>query len=141
MREVHELLRQTALATEQHVRTAARTLGVPVTDVHAIGVLRHQAEGVSASELGRSLGLSAPATTALVDRLVASGHAERAASSSDRRQVLIRPTDSAVQHSRDCFERLNAVVDAVLASHHEDGEVFTRVLRDVHAAMTASQQP
>ncbi|MBC9956456.1 MarR family winged helix-turn-helix transcriptional regulator [Yimella sp. cx-51] len=139
MREIHELLRQIALVSDQHVNTVARNLGVPATNVHAIGVLRNEPEGVSSTELSRALGLSPPATTALVNRLVASGHAERSTSPVDARRVLIRATPTALQHSNSQFEQVNTALDAVLADHDpEQVEAFTRMLTEIHDAFMAA---
>ncbi|WP_157987686.1 MarR family winged helix-turn-helix transcriptional regulator [Jiangella endophytica] len=51
---------------------------------------------VTAGTIGRELGLSSASVTALVDRLVASGHLRREPDPHDRRRVLVRLEPSAV---------------------------------------------
>lgn len=51
-------------------------------------------EPMGPAELSRRLGVTAPAGTGIVDRLVARGHVERTADPLDRRRVVVRVTES-----------------------------------------------
>lgn len=52
------------------------------------------ADGLKASDIAHTLGIKAPATTALVDALVASGLAERRHDENDRRITRVRLTEA-----------------------------------------------
>lgn len=72
--------------------------------LQAIGI-----DGVSASELGRRLGISKQAAGKTVEKLVSIGYAERAGDASDGRRKLIRMTprgrDALIRSAR-IFEQL-----------------------------------
>jgi DNA-binding MarR family transcriptional regulator len=72
----------------------ASGVGVSVPELLALENLDADG-GLGPSELARRLQLSTGAVTALVDRLVASGHAVRAAHPSDRRRVVVTRTAAA----------------------------------------------
>jgi DNA-binding MarR family transcriptional regulator len=73
--------------------------GLPDTDVRAlIGLLDADRAGIPATPgwLGAQLGLTSPATTALLDRLERAGHIDRQRSPVDRRKVQIRVSAAAI---------------------------------------------
>ncbi len=81
-----------ALAMEQYTAGVAATHGIDPRALVALGlVLERSRAGLSTgpADLRRALGLSSPATTALVDRLVASGHLRRGAHPADRRRRVL----------------------------------------------------
>ncbi|HLU57676.1 MAG TPA: MarR family transcriptional regulator [Pseudonocardia sp.] len=68
-------------------------------------------EGVTASELGRRLGVSKQAAGKTVDRLVELGYAQRTADAADARRKLVRLTPrgvDALARSAAVFDRLRA---------------------------------
>jgi DNA-binding MarR family transcriptional regulator len=68
-------------------------------------------DGVTASELGRRLGVSKQAAGKTVDRLVELGYAERSADTADARRKLVRLTPrgyDALARSAAVFEQLRA---------------------------------
>jgi len=68
-------------------------------------------DGVTASELGRRLGVSKQAAGKTVDRLVALGYAERVADARDARAKVVRLTPrgiDALRRSAAIFEQLRA---------------------------------
>lgn len=73
--------------------------------------------GVTPRRLSEHLGISTAAVTTLVDRLVASGHLERTPHPTDRRSVLLVPTDRArremAAHLADMHERMKAIAARV----------------------------
>lgn len=75
----------------EHDRRSAVTLGVGLNDAR---VLRHLSEAGDATpaSIGRYLGISSAAVTALIDRLESLGLVERARNPLDRRSVTVRPT-------------------------------------------------
>ncbi len=90
-----------AYVTGAHDETAriARELGVGSTDLRALDhLLEHGPAGPN--ELGRRLGLTSPAATALADRLERAGHVERVRDADDRRRIALIPTQHAVAEAR-----------------------------------------
>ncbi|GAB3755901.1 MarR family transcriptional regulator [Zhihengliuella somnathii] len=86
------------LASDRYADAVARADTLHKTDLHALQeILLHQdaQAPLTASELGRSLHLSPPATTALIDRLAKHGHVERGRDARDRRRVTLLATDEA----------------------------------------------
>lgn len=87
-----------------------------------------EGERMSMGAISQSLGISLPATTELVDRLVRDGLARREADPSDRRVVLIALTKGGIQASSRCYDarhrrwldlisQLNAAERSALVSH------------------------
>ncbi|NLE98804.1 MAG: MarR family transcriptional regulator, partial [Propionibacterium sp.] len=83
-------LREYAETSERVVESSGTAHGVHRTDMRTLSLLmRRQREGdrTTPSDLVRLLGLTSASATALVDRLVEHGHAERARWEKDRRSV------------------------------------------------------
>ncbi|MEV4900259.1 MarR family transcriptional regulator [Citricoccus sp. NPDC055426] len=99
-------LRRYAEASDRAVDAAGHHSGLHRTDLRALTILmQRQAAGVDTSptDLGRMLSLTSASTTALVDRLVANGHAQRTPSTTDRRRVRVDHTQSAAEDGRRVF--------------------------------------
>lgn len=60
-------------------------------------------ESLSPTDLAKAVNLSMPATTALIDRLVKSGHVTRRASETDRRRIVLEATPKAAEDGRRMF--------------------------------------
>lgn len=73
----------------------ARRLGIGQTDAQALELLEMPPDGIGPVELGTLLGIRSASATALVDRLEQAGHVRRERHATDRRRVVVRPTDSA----------------------------------------------
>lgn len=85
-------LRSLILAGEHYRRIIAETVGLGTTESQALSYLGvHGNSGQS--DLGRSLGITSSAVTALVDRLEGQGVVERARDPHDRRRLIIRLTE------------------------------------------------
>ena len=99
-------LRQYAEETERVIDVHGTRHGHHKSDLRALSLLmRRQQAGLETtpSDIAKHLNLSSPSATALVDRLVKHGHAERQCSDVDRRSVRIVATDSALQEGRAIF--------------------------------------
>lgn len=72
----------------------AARLGVGVSDLHALERLMLSGPHGPA-ELGTALRMRPASVTSLVDRLEASGHVRREAHPTDRRRLVLVPTDKA----------------------------------------------
>lgn len=116
---LHALARFRASDTQMHqrVRTIA-SLGDNELRVLQFLLLR-QREGfdVKPSEISRHLGISSASTTALLDRLERQGSVERVSHPTDRRSILIAPTDRAFDEVADLVDayesRIEAAVDGL----------------------------
>jgi DNA-binding MarR family transcriptional regulator len=142
--EIMGLLRRIATETDQFAARFAGAHDLHRTDLNALSVLMDaQGEGrpMSAGELSARLHLSAPATTALLDRLTRVGHVQRRRSSVDRRIVEIEMSEGAREVGRQLFGPLGRRVgEAVSAYTDEERALMTRMLQDVLVAtMTAGQ--
>ncbi|WP_154792230.1 MarR family winged helix-turn-helix transcriptional regulator [Occultella kanbiaonis] len=84
---------------------AAEDIGLTGSDYQANSILDLDGP-LTSGELSRRLGLSAGATTRLIDRLVDAGFVRRVADPGDRRRVL-------VEHTGRVPERLTETLDAV----------------------------
>lgn len=73
----------------------AHELGM--ADVRGLTVLAMADEPITTGELARRVSLSSGATTRMVDRLVANGHATRVRDPGDRRRVLVTHTTEATE--------------------------------------------
>jgi DNA-binding MarR family transcriptional regulator len=95
---IHQL-REVALRLELAATEFARSTGLPATDVRAlIRLLDAERAGVEATPtwLAQQLGMTSQATTAVIHRLEAAGHAERRRSAADGRSVHLMVSPSAV---------------------------------------------
>lgn len=75
----------------------SRSHALAPADVRALTILAVADAPMSTGELADRVQLSSGAATRLVDRLVASGHAERVDDPADRRRVLVTHTDEAAR--------------------------------------------
>ncbi len=147
-RRLVELLQQFVMATDRYVETAGSGQGMHRTDLNALSfVMRseHGGQAPTASNISAELNLSSPATTALLNRLAASGHITRDRNDADRRVVRIRSTASAAEDGRAMFIALATELGDVLAGYSpEERLVMTRFMADASAAVdraTGSHRP
>ncbi|MFJ3386042.1 MULTISPECIES: MarR family winged helix-turn-helix transcriptional regulator [unclassified Curtobacterium] len=112
------LMRQYRSAEVEMRQRTRKSMRMNQTDMEAVRYLLRAGERgkqVNSSELAAHLGITSASTTAVVRRLVSSGHVERHADPSDGRGVLLTATG------------------------HTDEEVRT-TLTDVHARMIAAAE-
>ncbi|SDT64688.1 MarR family winged helix-turn-helix transcriptional regulator [Jiangella sp. DSM 45060] len=96
---------------------------------------------VTAGAIGRELGLSSASVTALVDRLVASGHLRRETDPRDRRRVLVRLEPSAAALGPAYFGPLAVDMADRLAGYDEhDLDVVQRFLTTALEALVAHRE-
>lgn len=114
---VHEL-RRYAEASDRTVEAVGNLHGMYRTDLRALTLLmQRQAEGLQTTpkDLGQLLNLTSASTTALVDRLVANGHADRRRSTTDRRSVIVQHTPTAQAEGRAIFSPMSQLMMERLA--------------------------
>lgn len=112
----------------------ARRAGLSETELLA---LDHLSTGVRGpAELARLLEVSTPASTGIVDRLVARGHAERRAHDGDRRRTEVHMTQSGrVEVLAQLEPMLRAMRDLDAEFSPEELAVVERYLRGAQTAL------
>lgn len=139
---VVQALRAFSEGAEHAVDDAGRGVGLHRTDLKALAHLMRCAEAgrpVTATDLGAHLHLTRASATAVVDRLVASGHARRRRDEVDRRRVLVEHTESALRDGAAAFLPMSQRISEAL-EQFTAAELRT-ALRVVEAATDALQAP
>ncbi|MBN9176546.1 MAG: MarR family transcriptional regulator [Microbacterium sp.] len=113
------LARVRAAEAEMHQRIRATT-SLGENELRILQLLltrRRDGFDVKPSEISRHLGISSASTTALIDRLERQGSVERRTHPTDRRSILIAPTDRAVDEVADVVDafadRVGRAIDAL----------------------------
>lgn len=114
----------------------ARRASLSLSELHALRLLADAPLGPV--ELARALSITSAASSGVVDRLCARGHAERHAHAADKRRTVVDITDSGRRelliHLTPMFSRL-AAVDSSLSD--EERAVVERYLTGAIEAMRA----
>jgi len=100
--------------------------GIHHTDVRALAVLDEASRtgtAITAGRLGTALGLSSPATSALISRLEKAGHLVRTRDPDDRRRVLLTPSPSALAGAVAYFQPMGDALTAALRGFSEEDRV------------------
>jgi DNA-binding MarR family transcriptional regulator len=108
-------------ASEAAMRRRTRdAMGMGENDMLALRHLvqaERSGETLGPKDLARRLGITSASTTALVDRLVASGHVLREPHPTDRRALVLRPTEDSHSQVRGTLgsmhERMREVVESM----------------------------
>jgi DNA-binding MarR family transcriptional regulator len=141
-----ELMRALTAEAARMDAAVARRFGMSDTDLLALDVL-DLAGGATPGHLAARLGLSSGAVTALIDRLERHGLVERVPHPSDRRSVLLCPTERAEGFAWEAYGPLAAEGTALLEEFSADERAavlrfldaaahITRRHADVQAAIT-----
>jgi len=88
------------------------------TDARALaelGQAQRAGAAMTAGQLGRAIGLSSPATSALIARLERAGNIERTRDPDDRRRVLLTASPQARRGATAYFQPMGDAVTAALA--------------------------
>ncbi|MDH2429396.1 MarR family transcriptional regulator [Sphaerisporangium sp. TRM90804] len=97
--ELMTLMRRLTVEFDRFAERFAAVHGLHRTDLNAVIVITdavRDGRPLTPGGLGTALNLSAPATTALLNRLEQSGHVERHRSPNDRRKIELAPREQAV---------------------------------------------
>lgn len=137
-----ELLNELRRYRESNVRMRTRVrddMGMGEKDLLALRLLlAAQVEGraVRQGELARQLQISAASASALVDRLVRDGYAERAPHPEDRRSIAVVPTPHADREVRETLRSMHARMMAVAeALTPQERAVVTRFLAGLNHSL------
>lgn len=136
---VVQLLHDFAIASERHVDVVSSRNQLHRTDLHALDHLTRASfknRPLTASMLGRKLGLTPAATTALIDRLQAAGYAQRHRDPHDRRVIQVAITAKAQRECAAMFAPLVERLGATVAEFSEtEQEILVRFLSATIAAI------
>ncbi|MFC4537095.1 MarR family winged helix-turn-helix transcriptional regulator [Sphaerisporangium dianthi] len=137
--ELITLMRRLNVELDRFVERFAVDHGLHRTDLNAVVVIMDAArEGrpLTPGALGAALNLSAPATTALLNRLEQAGHVERSRSETDRRKVELALHSQAVTLAKEFFTPLARHLSEALAPF--TGEERQVILRFLTGSIQAS---
>ncbi|MGP9529071.1 MarR family winged helix-turn-helix transcriptional regulator [Glutamicibacter sp. AOP5-A2-18] len=128
------LLQEFSQATDRYVESTGAQFGTHRTDMNALSIImKYERSGTlpSAKDLSADLQLSAPATTAMLDRLARFELIERLRSDNDRRVIHISPTDKARTLGRQMFMPLGMKMMEVIGHYRaQELEVISRFLAE-----------
>jgi DNA-binding MarR family transcriptional regulator len=137
--QLSEAVRALVIATDRYSEAASAHQQLHRTDMRALAALMDAPgtgdDGLSPGRLGTRLGLSSPATTALVDRLERAGHVTRERDPRDRRVVIVRITEQALREGSALYTPLQAsLLRALQQLDPADLAITTRTLRVIETA-------
>jgi DNA-binding MarR family transcriptional regulator len=139
-----DALRLFTVESDVFVDVFARAHGLGRNDLNAIMWISQGTRSghpITSGELAARLGLGAPATTGLVDRLENAGHVRRERDPHDRRKVIIVMQPQALQLAMEFFVPLGQLMhDTVADVSPEDLQRVTTVVRRMIGAVTAARQ-
>lgn len=140
--EIIEALRTFTTEMDRYIDTRGGAAGLHRTDLNALGHVldaRRSGGGLSPGELAHALGLSPPATSALLRRLESVGHVRRTHSEVDRRRVSIEITDEAMEVALGIFGPIATTMRETIGTYSvAERETVLRFLTDaVDAAARA----
>ena len=116
-------LRSFTNETELYVGAAGREAAMHRTDLTGLAMVMDRGDTgtpMTPGQLSAALHLSAPATSAMLDRLERLGHVHRSPHPTDRRSVVVEMTDHARAVGEQMFGRLAAHLAPVLAGRSEE---------------------
>jgi DNA-binding MarR family transcriptional regulator len=138
-----DALRVFTVESDVFVDVFARAHGLGRNDLNAIMWISEgtrSGQPMTAGELATRLGLGAPATTGLVDRLESAGHVRRERDPRDRRKVTVVMQPQALQLAIDFFVPLGHLMhDTVADVSPQDLQTAATVVRRLIAAVTQAR--
>ena len=145
--ELVHLLQRFAQASDRYVESTGTLHGTHRTDMNALAVIlgfEREGSAPTPGDLSRGLQLSAPATTALLDRLQRLGYIQRQRTDKDRRVVRITLTDRARSDGRAMFMPLGEQMLKLISRYTPEqieflGEFMTQAISGVDAAREANE--
>lgn len=132
--ELVMLLQEFGQASDRYVESTGTRHKTHRTDMNALAVImRFERAGTppTPGDLSRTLQLSSPATSAMLDRLERAGHIERLRIDNDRRVVRIKMTPKAQADGRAMFAPLAAGMMQVISGYtDEEVKIISRFMAD-----------
>jgi DNA-binding MarR family transcriptional regulator/20S proteasome alpha/beta subunit len=128
---LRELFHRKTMAGERHRAALARLLGMDATEAAALAHLAQHGQ-LTPGELGSLIGLTSGGTTALIHRLVESGHVVRHPHPRDRRSSLITASDQVLERAQEFYAPLVQEMNALAARLDDDDRaIIGRYLTEV----------
>ncbi len=141
---VTRALRGFTTESELYIGAASREAHMHRTDLSGLALVMDRGntgETTTPGQLSAALQLSAPATSAMLDRLEHLGHLRRVPHPDDRRSVLLEMTDHARDVGGAMFSRLAAHLAPVLDSRSDsDLAELATFLEEVVAATRSARE-
>lgn len=126
LRELGDAVRANQRATDLVDEAAAELMGINRTDAKFLDLLDQHGR-MTAGDLARECRLTTGAVTAAIDRLERAGYARRVSDPTDRRRVLVEPTELTKRVSWEMFYPMADDARARLADYSdEDLELLIR---------------
>jgi len=113
------LLREFAARVVLFHESVAAVLGLHATDVKVLRILG--SESMTAGQIAENTGLTGPAVTAVVDRLLEAGYVTRERDEGDRRRVTVRAVPAKIRALNKVYDAY-AVDMAELLGHYSAAE-------------------
>lgn len=137
---VLRLIRALSTQTDRYADQVRQQLGMPRTDLTAMGVINDSARdgrNLTPGALAHEMHLPASTVTALLDRLERVGHVVRERDLHDRRKVMIGVTESASELGSQAFRPLSEAIRRALSTHtDEELTLLAGLLADVVQAVS-----
>jgi DNA-binding MarR family transcriptional regulator len=138
--ELGDEVRANQRATDAVDELLAESLGINRTDARCMDILDQHGR-MSAGDLAQESRLTTGAITAVIDRLERAGLARRVPDPSDRRRVLVEPTERAIQFANELMVEPMRKLYLPMAERYSDDDLrlildFTRrgrELQECHA--------
>ncbi len=138
-----DAMRQFTVESDVFVDVFARAHGLGRNDLNAIMWISEGTRSghpMTAGELATRLGLGAPATTGLVDRLENAGHVRRDRDPLDRRKVTIVMQPPALEVASEFFVPLGRLMSRALeGTSQEEMRQATAIVRRLITAVTEAR--
>ena len=102
----------------RHQQAIAEKLGINLTDFKALGVL-HRRGDMTPKSLAEAVGMSAAATTTIIDRLEKARYVERKRGGGDRRSVNVHALEGSEKKVERLYKSLRDLTETLVASYSE----------------------
>jgi DNA-binding MarR family transcriptional regulator len=102
----------------RHQQAIAEKLGLNLTDFKALGVL-HRRGDMTPKSLAEAMGMSAAATTTIIDRLEKARYVERKRGGGDRRSVNVHALEGSEKKVERLYKSLRELTQTLVASYGE----------------------
>lgn len=102
----------------RHQQAIAERLGVNLTDFKALGLL-HRRGDMTPKRLAEGMGMSAAATTTIIDRLEKAGYVERKRGGGDRRSLNVHAVKGSEKKVENLYKSLRDLTETAVASYSE----------------------
>ena len=102
----------------RHQQAIAEKLGLNLTDFKALGLL-HRRGDMTPKHIAEVMGMSAAATTTIIDRLEEAGYVERKRGDGDRRSVSVHAMEGSEKKVERLYKSLRDLAETSIASYSE----------------------